>query len=146
MSSIVLSCPSCRTDNTTPAQQLLSRPRCQRCQQALNLNSPIETTREAVDGVIRSAPIPVMLIFYSPWNAPSTMAAPVLQQVAQRHAGRLLVLRINTDMNPDVMSRYAATALPTLIVFRGGSERKRLTGAHSVVAIEQLLSDSGIAR
>lgn len=146
MSSIVLSCPSCRTDNATAAQQLLSRPRCQRCQQALSLNAPVETTREAVDGVIRNAPIPVLLVFYSQWNAPSAMATPVLQQVAQRHAGRLLVLRINTDMNPDVMQRYAATALPALILFRGGSERKRVQGAHSVVEIEQLISDALAAR
>ena len=146
MSSIDLCCPSCRTDNPIPAQQLLSRPRCQRCQQALSISAPVETTREAVDGVIRSSPIPVLLVFYSQWNAPSTMATPVLQQVAQRHAGKLLVLRINTDMNPDVMKRYAATTLPTLILFRGGSERKRVQGAHSVVEIEQMISEAAAAR
>lgn len=146
MSSIVLPCPSCRIDNPIPAQQLLSRPRCQRCQQALTVNTPIETTREAVDGVIRSAPLPVLLVFYSQWSAPSAMAAPVLLQVAQRHAGRLLLLRINTDMNPDVMKRYGVTAMPALILFRGGSERKRLQGAHSAVEIEQLLSEGAASR
>ena len=146
MSSIVLTCPGCRTDNPTPVQQLLSRPRCQRCQQALTATTPIELTRDVVDGVIKSSPIPVLLVFYSQWSAPSTMVAPVLAEVALRHAGRLLVGRINTDMNPDVMKRYNATALPALIMFRGGGERKRLHGAHSVVEIEQLLSDSGFPR
>ena len=146
MSSIVLPCPSCRIDTSIPAQQILSRLRCQRCQQALTASTPIETTREVVDGVLRAAPIPVLLTFYSQWSAPSTMVAPVLAQVAQRHAGRLLVLRINTDMNPDVMKRYEVTALPALLLFRGGSERKRLQGAHSAVEIEQLLSDAGAAR
>ena len=96
--------------------------------------------------MIKSSPIPVLLVFYSQWNAPSTMVAPVLAEVALRHAGRLLVGRINTDMNPDVMKRYNAAALPALIMFRGGNERKRLHGAHSVVEIEQLLSDSGFPR
>ena len=146
MSSIVITCPSCRSDNATPVQQLLTRPRCQRCQGALSANTPSELTRETVDGVVKSSPIPVLLVLYSQWSAPSTMVAPVLSELALRHAGRLLVARINTDMNPDVMKRYNATALPTLIMYRGGSERKRLHGVHSVVEIEQLLSDSGFSR
>lgn len=146
MSSIVIPCSGCRTDNPTPAQQLLSRPRCQRCQQALTATGPIEVTREVIDGVLRDSPIPVLLLFYSQWNAPSTMVAPVLAEVAKRHAGRLLVLRINTDMSPDVMKRYNATPLPALLVFRSGSERQRLHGAHSTVELEKLLSDSGAVR
>ena len=146
MSSIVIPCSGCRTDNPTPALQLLSRPRCLRCQQALTATAPLEVTREALDGVLRDSPIPVLLLFYSQWNAPSSMVAPVLAEVAKRHAGRLLVLRINTDMNPDVMKRHNATPLPALLVFRGGSERKRLHGAHSSVELEKLLSDSGVVR
>jgi thioredoxin 2 len=146
MSSIVISCSACRTDNPTPVQDLLSRPRCSRCQQALNTNAPIEVARDTLEGVLRNSPIPVMLVCYSPWNAPSTMLAPVLAEVAKRHAGRLVVVRINTDMHPDVMKRYGATSLPALYVFRGGTERKRLIGAHSAVEIEQLLSDSGFPR
>ena len=146
MSSIVITCPGCRTNTTAPVQQLLSRPRCQRCQQALTATTPIELTRETVDGVVKNSSIPVLLVLYSQWGATSTMAAPVLVEVALRHAGKLLVGRINTDMNPDVMKRYGATTLPALIMFRGGSERKRVLGAHSVVDIEQLLSDSGFPR
>lgn len=146
MSSVVLSCRNCRTETATPVQQLLTRPRCKSCQQALSATAPVEIGREAIDGVLKNSPLPVLLVFYSQWNAASTMAAPVIQEVALRHTGRLLVLRINTDMNPDVMKRYNATSLPALLVFRGGSERKRLNGAHSVVEIEQLLSDSGVPR
>jgi thioredoxin 2 len=146
MSSIIIPCSGCRTDNPTPALQLLSRPRCLRCQQALTATAPIEVTREVIDGVLRDSPIPVLLLFYSQWNAPSSMVAPVLAEVAKRHAGRLLVLRINTDMSPDVMKRYTATPLPALLVFRSGSERQRLHGAHSTVELEKLLSDSGAVR
>jgi thioredoxin-like negative regulator of GroEL len=146
MSSIVIACAACRTDNSVPAQQLLSRPRCSRCQAALSLAAPIELNRDAVEAVLQKAPIPVLLVLYSQWNAASSMAAPVLAEVAQRHAGRLLVGRINTDMHPDVMKRYAATSLPALILFRGGSERKRLLGAHSAPQIEQMISDSGAPR
>lgn len=146
MSSIGLTCPSCRTENAIPAQQLLVKARCQRCQQALNVNAPAELTRDTVDGVVKNSPLPVLLVFYSQWNAPSTMLAPVVAEVALRHSGRLLVGRINTDMNPDVMKRYNATALPALIMFRGGTERKRVLGVHSVVAVEQLLSDTGFTR
>jgi thioredoxin 2 len=146
MSSIVIACASCRTDNSVPAQQLLTRPRCTRCQQALSLAAPVELTRDTVEGVLQKAPIPVLLVLYSQWNAASSMAAPVLAEVAQRHGGRVLVARVNTDMHPDVMKRYAATTLPALLVFRSGSERKRLLGAHSAAELEKLISDSATLR
>lgn len=146
MSSIVLTCPSCRTDNNTPATQLLGQARCQRCQQALKVNAPVELTRDSVDGVLKSSPIPVLLVFSSQWSSPSQMLAPVLDEVARRYGGRLLVGRVNTDMNPDVMKRYGATALPALIMFRGGNEKKRVLGVHSTVEVEQLLSDTGFTR
>ena len=146
MSSIVLTCSVCKTATTTAVQQLLTRPRCPRCQNVLSSTAPAELTRDSVDGVIKNSPLPVLMVFYSQWNAPSSMAAPVLAEVALRYSGRLLVARLNADMLPDVTKRYGATTLPTLITYRGGNERKRVLGAHSVVEIEQLLSDSGFTR
>lgn len=139
MSVITVACSACRADNPVQVADLTSRPRCQRCRQALAFSAPFEITRETADGVIRSSPLPLLLVLYSQWQPQSAMATPVLQQLAQKHSGRLLVVRLNADIYPDLAKRYSASTLPTLVLLRGGSERGRLVGAPSISDAERLL-------
>jgi thioredoxin 2 len=140
MSVITVACPACRTDNPTQVTELQQRPRCQRCRQALVFNSTFELTRETFDGVLRGSPLPLLLVLYSQWQPQSAMAWPVLQQVAQKHVGRVLVVKLNADICPDLAKRYAATMLPTLVLLRNGAERGRLVGAPSISEAERLIA------
>jgi thioredoxin 2 len=140
MSVITVACPACRTDNQTPVAEIQQRPRCQRCRQALVYNSAFELTRETFDGVVRGSPLPLLLVLYSQWQPQSAMAWPVLQQVAQKHTGRVLVVKLNADICPDLAKRYAATTLPTLVLLRGGTEKGRLVGAPSISEAERLIT------
>ena len=140
MSTIAIACPSCRSGNTVEIRDLLQRPRCTRCSAQLGPSAPIELTRDSLSAVLEESPLPVLLMVHSQWNPQSTMAQPVVVQVAQRHSGRLLCARISADMFPDVSKRHGVTTLPALILFRGGSEKRRLTGAHSVAEIDKLVT------
>jgi thioredoxin 1 len=57
------------------------------------------------------------------------MVGPVVEEIAGEHEGTLKVLKLNVDDNPEVTRRYRVMSIPTLMVFSGGDERKRIVGA-----------------
>ncbi len=57
------------------------------------------------------------------------MMAPVLDALAQQRAASLQVAKLNTDEQPDIAGRFNIRSIPTLILFRGGREIARQSGA-----------------
>jgi thioredoxin 2 len=62
--------------------------------------------------------------------------APEIQKVAERNAGRLLVVKVNTDVDPAVGAQHRIQSIPTMAVFQGGREMARTSGARPAAAIE----------
>jgi thioredoxin 1 len=72
---------------------------------------------------------PVLVDFWAEWCGPCRMVGPVVEEIAGEHEGTLKVLKLNVDDNPEVTRRYRVMSIPTLMVFSGGDERKRIVGA-----------------
>ncbi len=70
------------------------------------------------------------------------MVAPELAKVAARNAGRLLVVKVNTDVLSDLGDRFGIRSIPTLAVFAGGREVARTSGARPAADIEAFVSQS----
>ena len=81
---------------------------------------------------------PVLIDFWAEWCAPCRAVAPILEEIAGENDGRLRVVKLNVDENPDVAKRLNILSIPTLILFARGEERARIVGAR---AKEQLLRD-----
>ncbi|MFA7324558.1 MAG: thioredoxin domain-containing protein [Candidatus Nanopelagicales bacterium] len=73
--------------------------------------------------------LPVLVEFTADWCPPCRMLAPVLEQIAQAEPGRLKVIAINTDANPQTMLKYRVLSLPTLALFIGGEVVSQTVGA-----------------
>jgi thioredoxin len=86
-------------------------------------------TDATFDETIGSATEPVVVDFWAEWCGPCKMIAPILDEIASEHAGKLTVAKLNVDENPDVARRFDVMSIPTLIVFKDGSAQKRLVGA-----------------
>jgi thioredoxin 1 len=82
--------------------------------------------------------VPVLIDFWAEWCAPCRAVAPILEEIAGENEGRLRVVKLNVDENPDIAKRLSILSIPTLILFAAGEEKARVVGAR---AKEQLLRD-----
>lgn len=72
---------------------------------------------------------PILADFWADWCGPCHMLAPALKELAAEWKGRVTVIKIDTERKPELASRFGVSALPTLILFKGGKEAHRLSGA-----------------
>jgi thioredoxin 2 len=68
------------------------------------------------------------------------MMAPEIAKVAQRTAGRTLVLKVDTDANAELSQRYQIRSIPTIALFQDGREATRVAGVQQAANIEQLIT------
>jgi thioredoxin 1 len=78
--------------------------------------------------VIKSAE-PVVVDFFAEWCGPCKAMAPALDQVAQEMAGKVKVVKIDVDQNPEITQRFRIQAMPTLMVFKDGKVAAQQVGA-----------------
>jgi thioredoxin 1 len=86
-------------------------------------------TDATFDNEVLQSTKPVLVDFWAEWCGPCKMVAPVLGDIAAEHEGKLRIVKLNVDENPDVAMRYGVMSIPTLALFVGGVEKKRLIGA-----------------
>jgi thioredoxin 2 len=97
---------------------------------ALDLSgAPQEVDAASFERAVANSPVPVVVDFWAPWCGPCRMVAPVVDQVARAQAGKALVLKLNTDENPQPSQRLGIQGIPTFIVFKDGNETARRSGA-----------------
>lgn len=89
---------------------------------------------------VTRAPGVVLVDVWAAWCTPCTALAPVLEALAQRHAGTVRVRSLDADANPDTVAALGVRALPTVLVFRDGVEQRRLVGALPAAAYEEAIA------
>ncbi|KWU23348.1 thioredoxin [Burkholderia cenocepacia] len=89
--------------------------------------------------VLESA-IPVLVDFWAPWCAPCLAMAPALTAFAEKHAGRVKVVKVNIDDEHDNAMRLAVRSIPTLMLFEHGAPVKTEVGAQSLARLEHAFS------
>jgi thioredoxin 2 len=138
---ILTPCLSCGSTNRLAYRTLERKARCGKCQTILPAPSqPLEAGEAVFDALISSASIPIVVDFWAPWCGPCHAMAPELEAVARRMAGRVVVVKVNTDAEPQLGERFRIRSIPTIAVFRGGREVTRAAGARPAAEIEQLIA------
>lgn len=79
------------------------------------------------DEVLKSE-TPVLVDFWAEWCSPCRMLAPKIEQLARDFAGRVKVGKLDTDSNRDTAMKYGISAIPTVILFKGGQPAQRIVG------------------
>src|SRR5215831_3685086 len=135
---VIVQCGNCGQKNRILFERLGDPVKCGRCKQPVPPPaSPIEVpTSASFDRLISRASIPIVVDFWAPWCGPCRIVAPEMQKVAERQAGRMLVVKVNTDALPDLGERFGIRSIPMLAVFAGGREVNRIVGARPAHEIE----------
>lgn len=71
----------------------------------------------------------VMIDFWAVWCGPCRMIAPTVEELAKEYTGKVKVVKLNTDENPEIASRYKIMGIPTLMFFKGGQKVDQIVGA-----------------
>ena len=139
---VLVACRSCGTMNRLKYGALERASKCGKCQSLLPFAAePIEVTSSRLfDAAIAGASVPLVVDFWAEWCGPCHMMAPEIDKVAQRTAGRALVLKVDTDANSELSQRYQIRSIPTIAIFLDGREATRAAGVQPAATIEQLIA------
>ncbi len=121
-------CAFCGTLNQVDIARASDRPKCGECSKPMLLDRPLKIAEADFDRTVLQSEVPVLVDFYADWCGPCKLVAPLVDELAHDHVGRMLVVKVDTDRAPEVAGRYGIRSIPTLILFRDGEETERSVG------------------
>ncbi|MGD9605878.1 MAG: thioredoxin [Leucobacter sp.] len=103
------------------------------------MSEAIIVGEQTFDKVVLQSDIPVLVDFWAAWCGPCRAVAPVLDEIAKEHDGKIRIAKLNVDENPNLAAKYRITSIPAMKVFKGGEEVREIIGAMPKAAIEKHL-------
>ena len=100
----------------------------------------IELSDASFDETIHASQTPVLVDFWAPWCGPCRMLAPLIEQVADEFAGKAQVCKLNTDQSRDTAVEFGISAIPTVMLFKGGKVQKKWVGLTSKKDISEAIT------
>lgn len=103
------------------------------------MSEAINVGEQTFEKVVLQSDIPVLVDFWAAWCGPCRMVAPVLDEIASDHEGKIRIVKVNVDEEPALAAKYRITSIPAMKVFQNGEEVRELIGAMPKQQIEQQL-------
>jgi len=103
------------------------------------MSEAIIVGEQTFDKVVLQSDIPVLVDFWAAWCGPCRAVAPILDEIAKEHEGKIRIAKVNVDENPGLAAQYRITSIPAMKVFKDGEEVREIIGAMPKPMIEEHL-------
>jgi thioredoxin 1 len=102
----------------------------------------IEVTDDSFEDEVLKSGEPVLVDYWAEWCGPCKMIAPVLEEIATDYSGKIKVVKLNIDDNPDTPPKFGIRGIPTLMLFKGGEVEATKVGALSKTQLTAFIDSS----
>jgi thioredoxin 2 len=127
---VKVSCLECGTTNFFPLAAQGKKVVCGRCKSALPPpGTVLEPTARQAGALFENSGLPVLVDFFSQTCGPCHLMHPVVERLAGRRAGEIVVVRIDVERSPELAREFEVRAVPTFVIVFKGLERDRASGA-----------------
>lgn len=130
-------CPHCAGINRVPGDRPAEAALCGRCKAQLFAGKPVEADAKMFDRQLQRSDVPVLVDVWAPWCGPCRMMGPAFAAAAAELEPQMRLVKLNTEAEPQIAARLGIRGIPTMILFAGGREVARVSGA---MATQQIVA------
>ena len=143
--TINISCPVCNVTNKLPKSRLADKPKCGKCKSAMFNAKPLDLTAANFSKQVTANELPVLVDCWASWCGPCVQFAPIFESAAAQFEPYIRLLKLDTEAEQGIASKWGIRSIPTLILFQAGKEIARTSGVMPLGQFQQWLAQHKVS-